>query len=542
MGEPECDCGVDDIITDTHVAFRVTLKWFGGMPPFVVFSGKRMWREAKVLIVDDDAERREQMKVILDFLGEPSVVTSCRDWREALNQDAIFEDVTSNNVDTNIGEQRDEDFMAVFLGYCCLDSAPFDQLLQDIRDWNDDVAVIIMAEQGQTLDLDTDSDPYLKHMVIATLETPPTYSKLLDTLYRAQRYREAQQARKQQPGQRPLHLFRSLVGTSREIQTVREMMSQVADKDVSVLVTGESGTGKEVIARNLHYNSDRRENPFVPVNCGAIPAELLESELFGHEKGAFTGAISTRAGRFELAEGGTLFLDEIGDMPLNMQVKILRVLQERCIERVGSNKTIPTDVRIIAATHRNLDSMIEDGTFREDLYYRLNVFPIEVPSLRERNEDIPLLINELVSRMENEKRGSIRFNSAAIMSLCQHEWSGNVRELANLVERMAIMHPYGVIGVQDLPKKYRHVDVTDEEFDLPEDDTPVAQTTVVSMADTTLLPEQGIDLKEYLAKLEKSLIQQAIDDTGGVVARAADKLAIRRTTLVEKMRKYDLQR
>ena len=177
------------------------------------------------------------------------------------------------------------------------------------------------------------------------------------------------------------------------------------------------------------------------MNCGAIPAELLESELFGHEKGAFTGAITSRAGRFELANGGTLFLDEIGDMPLPMQVKLLRVLQERTFERVGSNKTQNVDVRIIAATHKNLEKMIEDGTFREDLYYRLNVFPIEMA--RARVEDIALLLNELISRMEHEKRGSIRFNSAAIMSLCRHDWPGNVRELANLVERLAIMHPYG---------------------------------------------------------------------------------------------------
>jgi len=284
----------------------------------------------------------------------------------------------------------------------------------------------------------------------------------------------------------------------------------------------------------------------VPVNCGAIPAELLESELFGHEKGAFTGAINSRAGRFEMAEGGTLFLDEIGDMPLNMQVKILRVLQERCYERVGSNKTQPVDVRIIAATHRNLEQMITENTFREDLFYRLNVFPIELPSLKERSEDIPLLMNELVSRMESEQRGSIRFNSAAIMSLCQHEWSGNVRELANLVERMAIMHPFGVIGVQDLPGKYRHVDVTDEDFvHAPVKTNGVAvsgSTSYVNMNDTPLLPEQGIDLREYIVNLEMSLIQQALNDCGGVVARAADKLCVRRTTLVEKMRKYDMQR
>jgi sigma-54 specific flagellar transcriptional regulator A len=336
------------------------------------------------------------------------------------------------------------------------------QLLKEIRSWNDELAIVLIGDENQNAD--DGLDDLYRFMIIATLSLPPTYNKLVDTLHRAQLYREAQSTSKRQPQRRPVHLFRSLVGTSREIQNVREMMAQVADKDVSVLITGESGTGKEVVARNLHYNSPRRDKPFVPVNCGAIPAELLESELFGHEKGAFTGAINSRAGRFEMAEGGTLFLDEIGDMPLNMQVKILRVLQERCFERVGSNKTQPVDVRIIAATHRNLEQMIIENTFREDLFYRLNVFPIELPSLKERSEDIPLLMNELVSRMESEQRGSIRFNSAAIMSLCQHEWSGNVRELANLVERMAIMHPFGVIGVQDLPAKYRHVDVTDEDF------------------------------------------------------------------------------
>ncbi|MEJ2756680.1 MAG: sigma-54-dependent Fis family transcriptional regulator, partial [Gammaproteobacteria bacterium] len=291
--------------------------------------------------------------------------------------------------------------------------------------------------------------------VIANLAFPPSYTKLLDTLHRAQIFRDGMQDDTVRRQRREAQLFRSLVGTSRVVVKVRELMAQVADKDVNVLITGESGTGKEVVARNLHYNSHRRHKPFVPVNCGAIPAELLESELFGHEKGAFTGAVVARPGRFELAEGGTLFLDEIGDMPLHMQVKILRVLQERTYERVGSAKTHTADVRIIAATHRNLMSHIEAGTFREDLYYRLNVFPIEMPALRERPEDIPLLLNELIARIENEKRGSIRFNSAAIMTLCRHDWPGNVRELANLVERLVITHPYGVIGVKELPARFR---------------------------------------------------------------------------------------
>ncbi len=480
-----------------------------------------MWRTNKVLVINDNADHRQHLKILLDFLDENTLVSNSVDWSSQVAGESV------------------EDYVGVFLGDFSASNQSLVALLKAIRQWSDELPVILVGSQ-QGLE-DGLEDSY-RHMVIANLAMPPTYNKLLDTLHRAQLYREAQSVSKRQPLRRPVHLFRSLVGTSREIQNVREIMAQVADKDVSVLITGESGTGKEVVARNLHYNSPRRDKPFVPVNCGAIPAELLESELFGHEKGAFTGAINSRAGRFELAEGGTLFLDEIGDMPLNMQVKILRVLQERCFERVGSNKTQPVDVRIIAATHRNLEAMITEGTFREDLYYRLNVFPIELPSLKDRSEDIPLLINELVSRMESEQRGSIRFNSAAILSLCQHEWSGNVRELANLVERMAIMHPYGVIGVQDLPVKYRHVDANDEEF-MP----AVAQkinggATYVSLNDTPLLPEQGIDLREYINNLEMSLIQQALNDCGGVVARAADKLQVRRTTLVEKMRKYDMQR
>jgi sigma-54 specific flagellar transcriptional regulator A len=322
------------------------------------------------------------------------------------------------------------------------------------------------------------------------------------------------------------------------------LIEQVADTDANVLILGQSGTGKEVVARNLHYYSSRRDKPFVPVNCGAIPPDLLESELFGHEKGAFTGAISARQGRFELAEGGTLFLDEIGDMPLAMQVKLLRVLQERVFERVGSNKSIKADVRIVAATHRNLEEEIKEGRFREDLYYRLNVFPIEMPSLSERSEDIALLIKELVTRMEHEQRGSVRLTPTAIAALSQYPWPGNVRELSNLMERLIIMYPYGVVDVRDLPEKFRG-----HHYAGSDDDTAEAlATSVATVADSSdldaavRLPSQGIDLKEHLSQLEYSLIKQALEEADGVVAHAAKRLAMRRTTLVEKMRKYGLQR
>ena len=481
-----------------------------------------MHKGIKILVIDDDESRRHQLKVILDFLDEPAIITGQENWRE-------------HCADINVDE-----IIAAFFSHHCQYT-----FLQELVAWNDTMSLVAMdsLEGGDPglIQLIDKAEENIRRRIIATLDIPPTYNKLLDTLHRARCFHDAQEVAKRQPTRRPPHLFRSLVGTSRNIRGVRDMMAQVADKDVTVLVTGESGTGKEVVARNLHYHSPRRDGPFVPVNCGAIPAELLESELVGHEKGAFTGAISARAGRFEMAEGGTLFLDEIGDMPLNMQVKILRVLQEKCYERVGSNKSQATNVRIIAATHRNLEQMITEGNFREDLFYRLNVFPIEMPSLEDRKEDIPLLLNEIIARLENEKRGSVRFNSAAIMSLCQHHWSGNVRELANLVERMAIMHPYGVIGVNDLPAKFRHVDGSDEAFDMPE---PVAEEApgLVNLNATPLLPESGIDLKEYLTGLEQGLIQQALDDSGGVVARAAERLSIRRTTLVEKMRKYGMQR
>jgi sigma-54 specific flagellar transcriptional regulator A len=238
-----------------------------------------------------------------------------------------------------------------------------------------------------------------------------------------------------------------------------------------------------------------------------------------------------------MAEGGTLFLDEIGDMPMSMQVKLLRVLQERTFERVGGTKQIIANVRIVAATHRDLEEMIREERFREDLFYRLQVFPIEMPPLRDRQEDIPLLVNELIARLEHEQRGSVRFTNQASMALCQYKWPGNVRELSNLLERLVIMHPYGVVDIHDLPKKYRPSGQYDED--------PISfekQVTPVEPMVSQRLPRDGLDLKEHIANLECSLIKQALDEAGGVVAHAAKRLKMRRTTLVEKLRKYGLQR
>lgn len=476
-----------------------------------------MSKNNRVLVVSQDQTRCRDLSVILEFIGE-EVIASGQASGGAFPEGA--------------GEALGDLSLAVVNG----EEAGAAASIQAIVQADPGVPVLMVG------------DPELKELtedhlsrIIARLSWPLNYTKFVDSIYRAQVFRDQVSRQHSRGPQRGIQLFRSLVGTSRSVAHVRQLMEQVADKEVSVLITGESGTGKEVVARNLHYHSSRREKPFVPVNCGAIPAELLESELFGHEKGAFTGAITARVGRFEMAEGGTLFLDEIGDMPLNMQVKILRVLQEKTYERVGSNRTQTADVRVIAATHKHLEDMIAAGEFREDLYYRLNVFPIEMPPLRERVEDLPLLINELIARMEKEKRGSIRLNSAAIMSLCRHDWPGNVRELANLVERLAIMHPFGVIGVQELPKKFRYVDDLDENRPVDDIGMPSGIPGLVGLDSPALLPVNGIDLKDYLGNLEKQLIQQALDESSGVVARAAEKLRIRRTTLVEKVRKYGLR-
>lgn len=483
-----------------------------------------------MLVIDDNNQRSQNLAVILDFLGEDVVTAASISWKET----AI----------AKRGSKRK--FNAVFLGDCCQNRSLVERLTE-INAWDANAPIVLLGqdqtvlEDGDEKNPDASASSALRKMIVDNLKPPLNYSSLQNTLHRAQSYREALTVNSGKSGKRPSHLFRSLVGASPEIKAIREMMAMVADKEVTVLITGESGTGKEVVARNLHYNSARRDGPFVPVNCGAIPAELLESELFGHEKGAFTGAISARAGRFEMAEGGTLFLDEIGDMPLNMQVKILRVLQERSFERVGASKARKTDVRVIAATHRNLEKMIEQEKFREDLYYRLNVFPIEMPSLRDRSKDIPLLINEQISRITGEGRGSIRFHADAIMSLCNHNWAGNVRELVNLIERMTITHPDGIISTKELPEKYRHENNNGAECS----NENGLISSVLSEVDLDSMeaagPGSAIDLKEYLTSLERNLILQALDECGGVVARAAEKLTLGRTTLVEKIRKYNLK-
>ena len=341
-----------------------------------------------------------------------------------------------------------------------------------------------------------------------------------------------------------------LIGESSGMRQVRQLIQQVSGFDTSVLILGDSGTGKELVAQAVHAASGRAKGPFVPVNCGAIPGELLESELFGHEKGAFTGALTRRRGRFELAEGGTLFLDEIGDMPVGMQVKLLRVLQERCFERVGSNETLACNVRVIAATHRDIEGRIRDGQFREDLFYRLNVFPIHIPPLAERIDDLPLLIEHFIELMARRGVGSIRFSAGALAALARYDWPGNVRELGNLVERMTIVNNGREVTADDLPGRYRQVRGGTVSPDIPivqeaardEAESRPAVLPGIPFEERALpsLPDEGVELKRYLDQIERSLIRQALDRTQGTVAHAAELLGLRRTTLIEKIRKYGL--
>ena len=325
-------------------------------------------------------------------------------------------------------------------------------------------------------------------------------------------------------------------GHSRKMVIVRRLVEQVAEFNANVLITGESGTGKEWTARAIHEMSPRREGPFVPVNCGAIPADLLESELFGHEKGAFTGAVSTRIGRFEAAEGGTLFLDEIGDMSLPMQVKLLRVLQERVFERVGSNESRAADVRIIAATHRNLEEEIMLNRFREDLYYRLNVFPIELPPLRDRLEDLAELIDSSLSTCVKAGLDPVQLTEAAIRALGHYEWPGNVRELSNLMERLCILYPGGKVDPRLLPSRY----TGDTDIDIHDDAIETHQHAASGMPADILAACNGMPLKDYLESIEIALIDAALSEAGGIVAHAAERLQIRRTTLSEKMKRYGI--
>ena len=321
--------------------------------------------------------------------------------------------------------------------------------------------------------------------------------------------------------------FCGIVGKSVEMKRVFGMITKVSATSSTTLITGESGTGKELVCRAIHKLSDRANGPLIPVNCGAIPEELLESELFGHEKGAFTGAATAREGRFQMANGGTIFLDEVSEMSPKLQVKFLRVLQESEFERVGGGKTIKVDVRVIAATNRDLEESVAQNQFREDLFYRLNVIPLELPPLRDRHGDLSILIQLFMDRFQERKLTTLESISPdAVTALQGYHWPGNVRELENLIERMAILAEGPILNVEDLPERFMKAPAAD------------FWSEGVPSLD---IPDTGIDLKGVLENIENQLIEKALMKSGGVRNRAAQLLGLNRTTLVEKLKKKGLE-
>ncbi len=471
--------------------------------------------ESRILVLDRDEARAERVATLLEFM----------DFNPRIVDDAA---------DIDLSRARGSDWVAIVVGDVG-DGAAW----QAFATW-----LAAQALHPPVLELpghaaDAAWRASLHPQAVWPLAYPIRRAQLQEALRRASLKRIDDDARREVPTFGP-------TGRSASVLQLNRMIDQVAPHDTTVLVLGESGTGKEVAARALHARSARRDKPFVAINCGAIPPDLLESELFGHEKGAFTGALTQRKGRFEMAEGGTLLLDEIGDMSLPMQVKLLRVLQERCFERVGGTTTIKCDVRVIAATHRNLEDRIANGEFREDLFYRLNVFPIEMPALRERGEDLPDLVAAITRQLAESGRGQVTLASDAIAALRHYAWPGNVRELSNLLERLAVLHPGGTVRAADLPARYRAAAAAvGEVFDPPATsattDAPAAADPA-QLSPTTTLPPQGIDLRGHMAGIELELLRAALEQSGGVVAHAAPLLGLRRTTLVEKLRKYGIDR
>ncbi|MBV1910148.1 MAG: sigma-54 dependent transcriptional regulator [Kangiellaceae bacterium] len=481
-------------------------------------------------VVEDSAEIRDAISAVISFMGMTSEAVTSQQW--------INNSVQNSSIQTGSKSShsvQDNQFQILILG--TFNSLDFEPLNNHLSDQAPNRPIILLNNAA------TKEHLFQHHAsVIGELCWPFSSEELSSVLYICQAYN--QNASVSTENGRMSQLSAKMVGASPAMEQVKRLILQVATSNASVLILGESGTGKEVAARNLHDLSERCNKPFVPINCGAIPSELLESELFGHEKGAFTGALTARKGRFELAEGGTIFLDEIGDMPMPMQVKLLRVLQERTFEKVGSSTPIVANVRIIAATHRKLAEEVKEARFREDLFYRLNVFPIEMPALRERVEDMTQLVSVLVARMERENRGSVRLSPAAVQSLMQCRWPGNVRELANLIERLCILHPYGVVDLKELPEEYRDSQMSNS-YQEPElsviTDRLDESTTMLNSAGHDI-PADGLDLKEFIKQTEISYIQKALEEENWVVARSAKRLKMQRTTLVEKMRKYHLQK
>ena len=461
----------------------------------------RFMKQTRVLILDDESTLRTALFRLLDRKGY-QVVTAQRieEARAFMGPEKPFDLAI---IDMNLPDGNGLDFIS------------------EIKSLSKATQVIVLTGFAT---IDTAIQATQKG-AYHFLTKPFNVEELMSLLDKALVHRHLEQENKQlrtELGTR--YQFDQIIGESEGIKNCLSLVSRVADSDSTVMVMGESGTGKELIARAIHYNSPRAKGPFVAINCGAIPSELLESELFGHMKGAFTGAISNRLGRFELADEGTLFLDEIGDLDPSMQVKILRALQERSFEPVGATKSVNVNVRVIAATNVDMDKAVKEGRFREDLYYRLNVIPIQIPPLRERRTDIPVLLSHFTTQFNRTKSKTISgFSPEALHCLINYAWPGNIRELENLIERLSILKGHGLVDVIDLPAKYK--------------------STAASYAETGSIeiPDNGLDFNTAVDQFENALILRALEKTGWNKNQAALLLRLNRTTLVEKMKKKGLK-
>ena len=449
-------------------------------------------KKSSILLIDDDDSLRRVMEFTLTEAGHRvNAVSSGEEGLSLFEKDgfdAVITDITMPGMNGM-------------------------QVLEKIRDQDNRVPVIVITAYG-TIESAVDA---MKKGAFDYITKPFNRDELritLDTALRMRRLEKENQELRTVVNDR--YRFDSIVGTSEKLRELLDMAGRVAASEASVLITGESGTGKELLARGIHFNSSRAEGPFVAVNCAAIPENLIESELFGHVKGAFTGAVRDREGKFELAAGGTLFLDEIGDLRIDMQAKILRALQERQVDRVGGRHPLSVDVRIIAATNKDVELAVKEGAFREDLYYRLSVITLHLPPLRERREDVAVLADHFLKKFNPDT--AVRIAPDAATALSSYGWPGNVRELENVIQRATVLKRGETITAQDLPDKLKKEKMNVESIILN-------------------LPEDGISLEE----LEKSLIVKALEKQKGNQTRAAEYLGITRPTLIYRMEKYGIK-
>jgi two-component system NtrC family response regulator len=391
------------------------------------------------------------------------------------------------------------------------------ELVEECKKIKPAVPVIMMTAYG-TIELAVEA---MKKHAFDYITKPFQNEELKVTIRKAlDNYRLVKENRRLSEALSERYRFSNIIGRSKPMLAIYDMIRKVAGSRAAVMITGPSGTGKELIAKAIHYESPRRDRPFVSVSCGALTETLLESELFGHEKGAFTGAVALKKGRFELADGGTLFLDEVGEMPPPLQVKLLRVLQEMEFERVGGTKTLKVDVRVLSASNRNLKETVADGLFREDLFYRLNVIHIEVPPLRERPEDIRLLVDHFIEKYKNDLgKEKIDLSPQVWKSFYGYLWPGNVRELENVIERAVVLNSGGVVELKDLPPEFSE---KQEELDVDR-----------------FIPSDA-SLQETLEKIEEKMIRRALKLSDNVQSHAADKLGITKSLIQHKMKKYNI--